>query len=194
MARKRKGTRKRKKSRSKRRKKSLFSMNPPKRRRSRKRHVVHHRRRSHNPPMGRGIVNLIMNGFIDGGEVLVGRYGTKTIPHLVGMNSGLMGALVELGSAVAVGFMGDKFISKNAGKMLLAGGFSAVAETLIVTYNIPVLAQLTMPVPVAAGAIPAPVASAGTLPAPGVSAYPLLSSYPRGIGDDAEEVEEYGQM
>jgi len=149
--------------------------------------------------MVKGITSLIMNGFVDGGEVLVGRYGTKTLTHLgagvfPSLSGGLIGAIVELASAIAVGFAGDKFISKNAGKMLLAGGFSAVAETLIVTYNIPILSQLTMPVPVATGSIAAPVGAPGALPAPGVSAYPMLSAYPRTLGDDAEEEMAYGQM
>jgi len=131
---------------------------------------------------------------VDGFEVLLGRYGTKTIPHMVGMNSGIMGAVVELASAIAVGFAGDKFMSKNAGKMLLAGGFSAVAETLIVTFNIPVLAQLTMPVPVAAGAIPAPAPAAALPPPAGVSAYPMLSAYPRTLGDDVTSEEVYSMQ
>jgi len=155
------------------------------------------RRHRRNPPRGimrgfGGFPNLIFNGLIDGTEVLAGRYGAKTVPHMIGYNTGIIGILVELASAVGVGWVGDRFISKNAGKMFLAGGFSAVAESLIVTFNVPILSQLTMPVPVAAGAIAAPAPTAA-LPAPGVSAYPMLSLYPQSLGDGEEE-EMYGEQ
>jgi len=177
---------------------SIIQMFAPRKRRS-KRHMSnpkrHHKgRRRHNPPMGKGLVGLIMGGFTDGFEILVGRYGSKTIPHAVGLNTGMMGALTELVSAIGLGWAADRFLSKNAGKMILAGGFSAVAEDLIVMFNIPVLSQLTMPVPVAAGAIPPPVGAPAIAPPTPVSAYPMLGAYPRTLGDEVVSEEGYSMQ
>ena len=98
------------------------------------------RRYRRNPGLSFGYfsVRTLMNGAIDGAEVVVGKSLVRTIPQMIGLPTGdQMGLLVQAISAVVVGWAGHSFISPNAGKMFLAGGLAAPMETLIKQLNIP---------------------------------------------------------
>jgi hypothetical protein len=83
-------------------------------------------------------INTLMNGAIDGAEVVVGKSLVRTLPGMVGLpTSDNTGLLLQAISAVLVGWAGHTLVSQNAGKMFLAGGLSAPMETLIKSLNIP---------------------------------------------------------
>lgn len=134
---------------AKRRKKRVVRKHVAKRRRHRSNPAVNvrHRRRTHrryrrNPGMKLGFgyfsVKTLMNGAIDGAEVVVGKSLVRTVPGMIGLpTSDNTGLLIQAISAVLVGWAGHTLVSPNAGKMFLAGGLAAPMETLIKSLNIP---------------------------------------------------------
>jgi hypothetical protein len=127
--------RKKKKGVSKRsHKKRSFSSNPPSHRR-------HKRRYRPNPPVSmKGFIPMLMEGVIDAGEIVAGKAAARLIPALFGFQRGTMMNMIGQGAtAVAIGYLGHSFISRNAGKMLLAGGLASPVEDIIKTLNIPMI-------------------------------------------------------
>lgn len=152
---------------------------------------VRHRRKARryrrNPGMKLGFgyfsVRTLMNGAIDGAEVVVGKSLVRTLPGMVGLpTTDQTGLLIQALSAILVGWAGHTFISPNAGKMFLAGGLGAPMETLIKQLNIPFI-------------------SAGlgeeVVEIEGMSAYPQiansLSAYPQ-YGEDYSNQDAYSQQ
>ena len=88
--------------------------------------------------MGFGV--LLMNGVIDAGEVVVGKAVARIVPQSLGIpTAGPMGLLTQAVTAIVVGWLGNAFVSSNAGKMMLAGALAAPVEDIIKTLNIPFL-------------------------------------------------------
>ncbi len=148
----------------------IFSFNPPKRRRSHRRKSVSHRRKYRGNPRvsltPTGIVNASLNGVVDAAEIVVGKAVARTIPPLIGVpTAGLMGMLVQVLTAVVVGWAGNRFVSPNAGKMMLAGALVSPIEDLIKGAGIPYLSTA-----LGEGVV--------ELPPDHYSAYPQLSAYP----------------
>ena len=139
---KRKRSRKRsRKASPRRRRRSLRLFNPPtRRRRTHSRKRTHRRRYRHNPAFRLGNVPmLVFNGAVDAGEVVIGKALTRLVPQFLNLpRDGAMGLAVQILSALVVGW-GGTFISPNASKMMLAGGFAAPVEDFLKTMNIPIL-------------------------------------------------------
>lgn len=95
------------------------------------------RYRRPNPPF-RGILGSIMGGAIDGAWVLAGEAGVGFISNLVpfGQGGGAAGIAVQLGSALALGWVARK-ISPNASKMILAGALAKIERGF--AKNLPVV-------------------------------------------------------
>ena len=105
-----------------------------------RRRAVGKRRYRRNPKLSFGYFSIrtLMNGAIDGAEVVVGKSLVRTIPPMIGLPTGdATGLLIQAISAVLVGWAGHTLVSPNAGKMFLAGGLSAPMESLIKQLNIP---------------------------------------------------------
>ncbi len=123
--------------------------------------------------MGKGFIGMLLQGSIDTVEVTLGKVVARTIPTMVNIpTSGPMGLIVQTAVAVAVGFVGHQFVSKNAGKMMLAGALSAPVESIIKQANIPFISA-------GLGEEPEIVEIGG------MGAYPSLGAYPEmGMGEE----------
>jgi hypothetical protein len=147
--------------------------NPPHRRRRARRRA--YRRNPPRPFRLEKLPQLLMDGAIDGLQVVVGKAAARTIPTLINVpTAGPIGLAIQALSAVAAGFAGS-FLSPNAAKMFLAGGFAAPVESLIKGLNIPVLS--------------AALGDEDLVELP-MSAYPMLdagvAAYPDTLGEEDE--------
>lgn len=167
---------------------------------NRRRHKVRgHRQRSRSgrmysvrPHMSnpRSIVRFVMDGAIDGFEVVLGKAGTNLVASKLPAaipSTGIAGQAVRIIVASGLGIGASKFVSPNAGKMVLAGGLASVIEGLIKQFNVPLLAaSLSGPGDFyAVGAYPS-VGAYPALPAPSVASYPGIA------GEDDVTAAEYG--
>lgn len=139
-----------------------------------RRHSV---RRLGNP---RGIVSFIMAGAIDATEVVLGKASVRIISGYLPASipqTGAVGLALQVALAGGVGFAAHKFVSPNAGKMVLAGGLSGVIEGFIKSLNIPILSPALGDGTsyYAVGAYPS-MSAYPALPSPsGISAYPGMA-------------------
>ncbi len=95
---------------------------------------AHKRRRYHRNPVG-SIPARLFNGVIDAGEVLIGKGAARVVPGLIGMDRESTTGLIAQAAVGAIAGIGAHYVSPNAGKMVLAGGFSAPIESLIKKLN-----------------------------------------------------------
>lgn len=153
--------------------------NPPSpvQRRPKRRHF-----RSNPPVSMRGFVPMLMEGVVDAGEIVVGKAAVRLVPSLFGWTRGtMMNLIAQSATAVVLGYAGHSWISRNAGKMLLAGGLASPIEDMIKSANIPMLSAALGEEMDYLAAYPEDL-----------SAYPDLSSYPVLSGaesaDEAEEI------
>lgn len=106
------------------------------------------RRRSYrsNPPRARNIMGRIQGGLTDGLQVLLGEAAARMIPTLFRLpTTGPVGIGVQLASAVALGMVAERVVSKDAARMMVAGGVSAPLQSLVIQYNVPFLAPALQP-------------------------------------------------
>lgn len=149
----------------------------------------HVKRHFSNP---RGIINFVMAGAIDATEVVLGKAGVRIVAGYLPASipqTGAVGLAIQVALATGLGFGAHKFVSPNAGKMVLAGGLSGVIESFIKSLNIPILSPALGDATsyYAVGAYPG-VSAYPALPAPGVSAYPGISG---DVVDDLEYSMQY---
>lgn len=104
------------------------------------------RGRRRNPPSMRGIVGQLVQGGKDASGVLLGKASARAVPQLFNLpQSGVIGLAVQLGVALATGLAAHKFVGRDYGRFVMAGGISAPLETFIVSKNIPYLAPALSP-------------------------------------------------
>lgn len=110
--------------------------------------------RRRNPPRRRGfptvqkITRDLGQGAVDATLVLLGKAGARTIPAMLPNlpKEGNMGLAVQALVAVILGLGADMFLPPSQAKMVLAGGLTAPVETLVVSFNVPFLANALAPV------------------------------------------------
>lgn len=130
--------------------------NPPRRRRktvaARKRAPARRRRRSSSRrrrnPGGGTIVRQFTQGAQDALGVVAGKALARMIPTVVPQlpKAGVVGLGVQAATAVLVGFGASKFLGREVGRMVLAGGLSAPLETAVVAFRVPFLGTALDPV------------------------------------------------
>ena len=95
----------------------------------------------------RNLMGTLMDATIEAGQILVGKAAVRTIPDLAGLpRAGNLGIAVQAGTALALGFVANMFVSRSAARAITAGALTAPLETLIVSYQIPWLSQALSPV------------------------------------------------
>ena len=123
------------------------------------------------PSRGIDLFQRAQQGLVDGLQVVVGTAGARMLPTLFRLDTqGPLGLGIQLASAVAIGAVAENFVSRDAARMMVAGGVAAPLQSLAVSLNIPVLS----------GALLAGYPQGGRLigyPRPGV---PRLEGYPQG--------------
>lgn len=98
-----------------------------------------------NPVTG-DVLGMLTGGVTEAGQVLIGKAAARSIPDLAGLpKQGNVGLAIQAAVALGVGWLADRFVSKDAARALLAGGLTAPMETLIVAYNVPWLASALSP-------------------------------------------------
>jgi hypothetical protein len=125
--------------------------NPRRRRRSsRRRYTVRalsprrRRRYSRNPSFrARGIMREVKSAFGLALQIEAGKLGTRIvrnyIPGVAQYKGRPLGLLVELGTAIGLGYVGSMAFGARVGANLLAGGVLATLESAIAQYRVPIL-------------------------------------------------------
>jgi hypothetical protein len=85
---------------------------------------------------------------MDAALILVGKAGARTIPSMLPNlpKEGNIGLAVQALVAVAIGLLADQVLPSGQAKMVMAGGLTAPVETLVVSFNVPFLADALAPV------------------------------------------------
>lgn len=102
------------------------------------------RRYSRNPGFSaRGIMRQVKTAMGLAVQIEAGKLGTRIIrnyiPGVQQYKGKPLGLLIELGTAVGVGYLGAMALGSRVGANLLAGGVLATLESAIAQYRIPVL-------------------------------------------------------
>lgn len=126
-----------------------------KRRRSSKRRSSPRRRRRStrsNPTIRaprlstRGLMRQTVQGVQDAAWIVGGKAVSRAVPTMFNLpKEGVVGLGVQLGTAIAAGWLAHSFAGANAGRLVLAGGLTAPLETAIVAWRIPFLAPALSP-------------------------------------------------
>lgn len=176
-------------------------MHNPRRRRSTMLAVRHHRRRR-NPTGGgilRGGVNLLKYGLF----ALIGLVAARQLPQIFlgARNTGLFGYAANIITAGVLGWVGGRFVGREAGNAMLLGGGLFVVNRAIGDYFSPVQKYLSLsgigdplalgdirpgyfPLPVPTDAQGAPIipTEIRALPAPSGGPQPTPASKMSGVG------------
>lgn len=98
------------------------------------------------------IVGRVTEGLKDGAATVVGQAAARTVPTLLRLpRTGILGISLEVLSAVAVGILAERVVSRDTARSITAGGVSAPLATLAVAYNVPFLSRALSPASAAAG-------------------------------------------
>lgn len=90
-----------------------------------------------NPPKS-DLLDSLTAGVMGAGGVLVGKAAARSLPQLLTLpQAGNVGLAVQAATAVVVGWLADRFVGRDVGSMVLAGGLSAPMESLVIRLNIP---------------------------------------------------------
>lgn len=93
------------------------------------------------------LAQMLMDGTMQAGQVLVGKAAARSAPDLMGFpKEGNVGLAIQVGIALAVGFVADMFVNPRTGAAILAGGLTAPLETFLVAQNVPWLGEALSPV------------------------------------------------
>jgi len=124
------------------------------------------RRTYRRNPVRRGdLVDTFINGAMGAGGVLVGKAAVRSLPQLLSLpQAGNVGLAVQAATAVAAGYVADRFVGSDVAQYILAGGLSAPMESLIIRLNVPWLAT----------ALASSGAVAGYVPGRGIAAAPRM--------------------
>lgn len=94
----------------------------------------------------RNVIRSAVDGTKDAALVLVGKGATRTIPVVANLpRGGPAGLAIQGLTAVLVSMVARNFLKPAQAKMVLAGGLSAPLETLVVSYDVPFLANALQP-------------------------------------------------
>lgn len=157
-----------------------FAMNDPGPKRRRR----HHRRHFARNPMNiggltHGIGGRLTEGLKGGAGVVLGKAVVRTVPGFLKMDkSSMLGLLVQpIVGIVAAPFI-DRFL-KGMGKPFLYGAFASPLESLVVKFNIPIIAP----------ALSSYADELAALPGKGISTLsgPAAIQYAPGFSIDEEE-------
>lgn len=92
------------------------------------------------------VVQMLTRGTLTATQVLLGKAAVRAIPDLAKLpKNGNTGLAVQVAVALALGYVGEMFFTKNTAAALLAGGLTAPVETLIVSANIPYVSGYLSP-------------------------------------------------
>lgn len=182
------GFRKRKGGASRKASRKTYRRNDPDPARPRARRAG--RRRYQRNPV-HSIPARLFAGVIDAAEVLVGKGAARVVPGMIGMDRESTTGLIAQAAVGAIAGIGASYLSPNAGKMVLAGGFTAPLESLIKKLNTDDKgAPRSTVIASAFGDDDYLAAGVGAFPPPMVE----LSAYPEtALGDDEGEAAFYQQ-
>lgn len=140
-----KSARRSKSSTKRRRRRSTARRNPG--RTTRKRRRTYKRNPKRMAP-----IQAFTDGVVEAGQILIGKAAVRSIPDIVNLpKEGNVGLAIQAGTALAIGYLTDMFLSRDASRAMTAGALTAPLETLIVSYNVPWLAPALSPVSQANG-------------------------------------------
>lgn len=89
-----------------------------------------------------GLIKQAMQGAKDAGYVLAGGAATRAVSNIVPLaKTGIMGAAVQLASALAVGMVARRFLGADAARFVVAGGMQVPVKSLV-TSLVPAAAPL----------------------------------------------------
>jgi len=92
------------------------------------------------------IMGMFMGGTTTAAQVLVGKAAARSVPDLMSLpKEGNTGLAVQAAVAVAIGYLADMFLPRDASAAILAGGLTAPLETLIVANKVPWLSDALSP-------------------------------------------------
>lgn len=96
----------------------------------------------------RKVTRDLTQGAMDAALILVGKAGARTLPSMLPNlpKEGNIGLAMQALVAVAIGLLADQVLPAAQAKMVLAGGLTAPVETLVVSFNVPFLADALAPV------------------------------------------------
>jgi hypothetical protein len=96
----------------------------------------------------RSVTRSLTQGAMDAALILVGKAGARTVPSMLPNlpKEGNVGLAVQGLIAVAMGLLAEQVLRPAQAKMILAGGLTAPVETLVVSFNVPFLADALAPV------------------------------------------------
>ena len=104
---------------------------------------------------GADILDTFARGAMGAGGVLVGKAAVRSLPQLLSLpQAGNTGLAVQAATAVAVGWIADRFIGPDVAEMMLAGGLSAPMESLIIRMQVPWLSTALASTGTVAGYVP----------------------------------------
>lgn len=115
-----------------------------------------HRRRNNPPRRGkftiRKVTRDLTQGAMDAVLIVVGKAGARTIPTMLPNlpKEGNVGLAVQALVAVVIGLAADMVLKPAQSKMVMAGGLTAPIETLVVSLDVPFLADALGPTEAAA--------------------------------------------
>ena len=125
--------------------------NPTRKRAAARRRTTRKRTYRRNPRRV-DIVQTLTNGVVEAGQILIGKAAVRSIPDLARLpKQGNTGLAVQIGTALAIGYGAEMFLSPAASRAMMAGALSAPLETLIVSYRVPWLSTALSPVTAEAG-------------------------------------------
>lgn len=130
------------------------------------------------------LVEMLMDGTMAAGQVLVGKAAARSVPTMLGLpKQGVTGLAIQAAVALLSGYVASMFLAPGSAAAIMAGGLTAPIETALVAYNVPWIGPALAPTTIEEG-----VANLGVGRYPrartGLSRYPqgleLLAGYPDG--------------
>lgn len=93
-------------------------------------------------PAGGDLVEMATTGTVQAAQILTGKALTRSVPEMAGLpKQGNTGLAVQVLVAVALGYISDRFLSREAAAAILAGGLTAPLESFIVQQRVPWISE-----------------------------------------------------
>lgn len=100
----------------------------------------------------RGIMRQLTTGLKDAAGIIVGEAGARTLPVLLKLpQQGALGLGVQAASGIVLGYVADRFLGRDFGRMVLAGALAAPLKTMIVAHKVPFFSTALSPATSAQG-------------------------------------------
>lgn len=109
--------------------------------RRKRRRVGGRRRRGASSSRGmstRNIIGTLKQAVIDGGFVVLGDVSANIAKILTGQ-TGILGNVAQLGGGLAAGFVVSKYVSRDAGRMVLAGAAAGIVKQFVNDQVLPLI-------------------------------------------------------